>query len=136
MSFGDGNCRHETPSLDLVGDVDRAAWVTQDQASRCRRGAPGLDGATLARASKVGIPVRELEGELLEVDDLKVHYPSRGGWLTARGAPIKAVDGLSTADRPGTNAGARWRKWQRQEHDGARHPLAAATDGRERAVKG
>jgi oligopeptide/dipeptide ABC transporter ATP-binding protein len=33
--------------------------------------------------------------ELLEVDGLKVHYPSRGGWLMARGAPVKAVDGLS-----------------------------------------
>jgi oligopeptide/dipeptide ABC transporter ATP-binding protein len=33
--------------------------------------------------------------ELLEVDGLTVHYPARGGWLFARGAPIKAVDGVS-----------------------------------------
>lgn len=33
--------------------------------------------------------------ELLEVDDLKVHYAARGGWVFARGAPIKAVDGVS-----------------------------------------
>jgi oligopeptide/dipeptide ABC transporter ATP-binding protein len=32
---------------------------------------------------------------LLEVDDLTVHYPARGGWLLGRGAPIKAVDGVS-----------------------------------------
>ena len=32
--------------------------------------------------------------ELLEVDGLTIHYPGRGGWL-GRGAPIKAVDGVS-----------------------------------------
>lgn len=32
--------------------------------------------------------------QLLEVDGLTVHFPGRGGWL-GRGAPIKAVDGVS-----------------------------------------
>ena len=36
----------------------------------------------------------DVGGELLEVEGLAVHYPPRGGWL-ARGAPIKAVDGVS-----------------------------------------
>jgi oligopeptide/dipeptide ABC transporter ATP-binding protein len=33
--------------------------------------------------------------ELLEVEGLTVHYPARGGWLLGRGAPVKAVDGVS-----------------------------------------
>jgi oligopeptide/dipeptide ABC transporter ATP-binding protein len=45
------------------------------------------------------------EAELLEVEGLKVHYPSRGGWLPGKGTPIKAVDGVSFRIRPGRTLG-------------------------------
>ena len=37
---------------------------------------------------------------LIEADNLAVTFPARGGWLR-RGAPVRAVDGVSLAIRPG-----------------------------------
>jgi len=42
---------------------------------------------------------------LLEVKDLKVHYPSPGGFLGRRGEPIRAVDGISFSIDPGETVG-------------------------------
>jgi oligopeptide transport system ATP-binding protein len=41
---------------------------------------------------------------LLEIDDLRVHFPVRRGWL-GRGATVKAVDGVSLALAPGEIVG-------------------------------
>jgi oligopeptide/dipeptide ABC transporter ATP-binding protein len=43
--------------------------------------------------------------ELLVVEGLTVHYPSRSGWVTARGAPVKAVDGVSLTIGTGQTLG-------------------------------
>jgi oligopeptide/dipeptide ABC transporter ATP-binding protein len=50
---------------------------------------------SLRAIRRVAAPPHEGTPELLEVDDLKVHYRARSGWLRGGGAPIKAVDGLS-----------------------------------------
>ena len=40
---------------------------------------------------------------LLEVKDLKQHFPVRTGWFTT--TPLKAVDGVSFAIKPGETLG-------------------------------
>ena len=45
-----------------------------------------------------------MEKALLEVEDLKLHYPVRGGWFGRR-RYVRAVDGVSFSIRPGETVG-------------------------------
>jgi ABC-type uncharacterized transport system, duplicated ATPase component len=61
-------------------------------------------------------------GVLLEVQDVKKHFPIRGGVLSRVVASVKAVDGVSFAIKKGESWGW-WGSRERQDHGGP-HPSA------------
>ncbi|MDE1170549.1 MAG: ATP-binding cassette domain-containing protein [Verrucomicrobium sp.] len=46
-----------------------------------------------------------MSAPLLEVKDLRVHYPARGGWFSKQGEPVRAVDGVSFTVEKGKTVG-------------------------------
>ena len=67
---------------------------------------------------------------LVRVDDLKVHFPIRAGFLNRSVGAIKAVDGLTFDIHRGETLGHGRRKRLRQDDGRPRHPAALSTDRR------
>ena len=87
-------CRAESPAWTGCGGAHRV---------RCHWVEEGRDGAGRAEAVAVRPPLPGREpapaapGKLLEVDDLRVHFPIRRGVLQRVVGHVKAVDGVSLA---------------------------------------
>ncbi|MFT3963486.1 dipeptide ABC transporter ATP-binding protein [Propionivibrio sp.] len=87
-------CRAESPAWTECGGAHRV---------RCHWVEEGRDGAGRAEAVAVRPPPPGREpapaapGKLLEVDDLRVHFPIRRGVLQRVVGHVKAVDGVSLA---------------------------------------
>ncbi len=98
-------CRTSTPGLHDLGN---------GQTARCHLYAPGADKAEGKRQKAEGRP-NEVGGQhsalstqhsaLLQVSDLKVHFPIHGGLLRRVVARVKAVDGVSLSIEPGKTLG-------------------------------
>ena len=98
-------CRASAPALHEAGG---------DQLARCHLYAPGAGKGQGTREKGKGAPGeagkrdehRETSGEpLLQVNDLKVHFPIHKGLLRRVAAHVKAVDGVSLAIAPGRTLG-------------------------------
>ncbi|HXC55039.1 MAG TPA: ABC transporter ATP-binding protein [Rhizomicrobium sp.] len=57
------------------------------------------------RAGHATVPALKNDTPLLEVEDLKVHFPVRGNTLFAKARPLRAVDGVSFTLREGETLG-------------------------------
>jgi len=95
-------CRASVPGFHEVGT---------GQGARCHLYAPGTDKSKVeSRKSEVGgvkedpSPITH-HPSLLEVKDLKVHFPVHKGLLRRVAAHVKAVDGVSLAIAPGRTLG-------------------------------
>ena len=73
---------------------------------------------------------------LLEVKNLKVHFPVKHGLFSRVQAYVKAVDDVSFTIRAGRDAGAGGRERLRQDDAGPRHRQAGGTDGGQHFVRG
>jgi peptide/nickel transport system ATP-binding protein len=87
-------CRSEEPGLQDGGDGHRIRCHLYDAAERARRDAAG---SLKPAAATVPAPPPPPAGvrPLLEVRDLKVHFPIRRGLFKRTVGHVKAVDGLS-----------------------------------------
>jgi peptide/nickel transport system ATP-binding protein len=84
-------CAAEEPPLRAVGDGQEAACHFAEETPHGRS----------ARAPARALPApRAAEAPLLEVEDLKVHFPIKAGLLRRTIGSVRAVDGVSLAIRP------------------------------------
>jgi peptide/nickel transport system ATP-binding protein len=87
-------CRAETPRLiELPGGQQARCFLREHGPEAERVSTPG--GAPLAARSEAASPL------LLEVDELKVHFPIRRGLFKRTVGHVKAVDGVSLSIREG-----------------------------------
>ena len=106
----------QVPSLGRMPSGCRFADRCRHVMARCREQSPDwrkLDGHAVrchwqgeaAEAGEWRHPLTEMEGaagrSFLEVDDLKVHFPIRKGFLQRTVGHVRAVDGVSLAIAPG-----------------------------------
>jgi len=105
-------CRRSAPGWYRAGDDQHArCFLFTEEGGRrkadgvksAERGAGGEAGAA-ARAAAHGSPVTGRRS-LLEVSDLKVHFPIHKGVLQRVGGHVKAVDGVSLTIPPGRTLG-------------------------------
>ncbi len=84
-------CREESPAWTDLQDGHRVRchWVAEDRHSGESRNPEGHLGATASAG------MTEAEYGLLKVDDLRVHFPIRRGFLQRTVGHVKAVDGVS-----------------------------------------
>ena len=106
----------QVPSLGRMPSGCRFSDRCRHVMARCREQSPDwrkLDGHAVrchwqgeaAEAGEWRHPLTEMEGaagrSFLEVDDLKVHFPIRKGFLQRTVGHVRAVDGVSLAIAPG-----------------------------------
>ncbi len=93
LRAGRALCAAEEPPLRTVRDGQQAACHFAEETA-----APH---GRIARAPPRPLPApRAAEAPLLEVEDLKVHFPIKAGLLRRTVGSVRAVDGVSLAIRP------------------------------------
>jgi peptide/nickel transport system ATP-binding protein len=94
-AFAFDRCREETPALLETGSGNRV---------RCHLREASVAEARAASAALAGAPriaARESAAALIEVRDLKVHFPIRRGVLRRTVGQVRAVDGVDLVLREG-----------------------------------
>ncbi|MSQ71008.1 MAG: ABC transporter ATP-binding protein [Betaproteobacteria bacterium] len=96
--FAFDRCHVEVPGMTAVSPLHRVrCHLVEEQRDAAARGADQPGSASGETAAPDGSSL----GALLEVSDLKVHFPIRKGVLRRTVGSVKAVDGVSLAIAPG-----------------------------------
>ncbi len=98
VSAGRERCRTETPALRAVGGAQAAACHFADEVPAA---AATSSAAVTVRDATAAAPAPPL----LEVSELKVHFPIRAGLLRRVVRTVRAVDGVSLFVAPGETLG-------------------------------
>jgi len=94
-AFAFDRCREETPALLATGSESRVRCHLREA------GAAGARAAAAALAGEPPLPAQEFAAPLIEVRDLKVHFPIRRGILRRAVGYVRAVDGIDLVLRKG-----------------------------------